>query len=105
MKTIVLLITLIVLVASNCCAIDADKKGHYGLSVPFGILGGAIIEDCCSEWPWYYKIPAATAIGMIPGLGKEFIDEVSGSGWDNKDLLADALGSATGVGIVFVYKW
>ena len=108
MKTLILTIVITVvifIVPSRSESDEPDNKKHFTVSVPCGIIGVVMIEECCSDWPWYYKIPAATGIGMIPGIAKEVVDQINYGGWDNKDLVADGLGSLTGVGLYFTFKW
>ena len=68
-----------------------DKLEHFGVSTPFGALGGWLMRD--TDHPVIY----GTLIGTIPGLAKETLDGTCRTdGFSPKDLFADALGALTG---------
>ncbi|WP_321855461.1 hypothetical protein [Paraburkholderia tropica] len=68
-----------------------DKLEHFGLSAPFGAIGGWLVRD--TGHPVIY----GTLIGTVPGLLKEAFDGTCRSdGFSYKDLFADALGALTG---------
>jgi uncharacterized protein YfiM (DUF2279 family) len=66
-----------------------DKKMHFAVSAVAGVAAGI-------QWP--DNKPLAFSVAMIPGVAKELLDaQKGGSGFDTKDLAADALGAITGV--------
>lgn len=68
-----------------------DKLEHFGVSVPFGAIGGWLTRD--TDHPVIY----GALIGTVPGLAKETLDGTCRSdGFSYKDLFADALGAITG---------
>ena len=68
-----------------------DKLEHFGVSVPFGALGGWLMRD--TDHPVLY----GALIGTIPGFAKETLDGTCRTdGFSPKDLFADALGALTG---------
>ena len=90
---------------------EEDKKQHMIVSVPFGAIGGMICKKnyegrglALSGWK---AVMCGTAIGMIPGIGKEWLDSQSGgSGWDNRDLGADLIGAFIGsLGTVTIWEF
>ena len=67
-------------------------KEHFAVSALAGIFASAHVE----------KESALKAFGyaMIPGVAKELIDATQkGNHFSGRDLLADALGAAVGVGL------
>lgn len=66
-----------------------DKIKHFGVSAAFGCAAGLAIDN-----PY-----VAFAAAMVPGVAKELYDGRHGKNPDfsGKDLVADALGAATGV--------
>jgi len=70
-----------------------DKPKHFAASVLWG-AGARIVCPSCSDLE-------ATALGTIPGLVKEIQDSTKrgGSGWSNRDLIADIAGAYVGVKI------
>jgi hypothetical protein len=88
MKTIRLL-TLAALAAffTPAHSLESDTKSHLGVSF---VLGYAMANQFPNE-------PLkAWGIAMVPGVLKEISDR-SSTGFDKKDLLADAIGAALGV--------
>jgi hypothetical protein len=71
------------LFASNSYALEQDKKKHFAVSA---VIGGA-------SQHYFKDYRYSIALCMSIGLAKELTD----SHIDNKDLLADALGCATGI--------
>lgn len=81
-----------------------DKTGHATHSMAFGIASSILVNEP-TNWSW-----KASALCMIPGLGKEFHDSWSkeGSGFSYKDLVADAVGCAAGIAltqqaVIYIY--
>lgn len=77
---------------------EKDKQLHMKVSVPFGAMGALVCKGNkgfnLSGWK---AIACGTAFGMIPGVYKEYLDsKPGGSGWDNRDLGADAIGAFVG---------
>jgi hypothetical protein len=88
MRTIRLL-TLAALAAffTSAHSLESDTKSHLGVSF---VLGYAMANQFPNE-------PLkAWGIAMVPGVLKEISDR-SSTGFDKKDLLADAIGAALGV--------
>jgi hypothetical protein len=68
-------------------SLESDTKSHIGVSF---VLGYAMANQFPNE-------PLkAWGVAMIPGVLKEVSDR-SSTGFDKKDLLADAIGAALGV--------
>ena len=84
---------------------EEDKQLHIAFSVPLGMLGASM----CNRYFDLNGLPmvlCGTAIGMIPGIAKEALDEHNYGGWDNRDLGADAIGAFIGsVGTFTIYKF
>lgn len=114
MKTLIMSISIVCLLSINASAgffQEEDKQMHMKVSVPFGAVGGLICKKnyqgrglALSGWK---AIACGTIIGMVPGLAKEAVDSrPGGSGWDNRDLAADALGAFIGsVGTVTIWEF
>lgn len=69
----------------------ADKKMHFGISATLGFAA-------INQWP--NEPLKAFGWALLPGLLKELSDaQKGGSGFSGKDLAADALGAAVGVGL------
>jgi uncharacterized protein YfiM (DUF2279 family) len=68
-----------------------DKPKHFAASIAWG-AGARMICPTCTGLQ-------ATALGTLPGLIKEIQDSTkrNGSGWSNRDLLADIAGAYVGV--------
>jgi uncharacterized protein YfiM (DUF2279 family) len=86
--------SLLLSTTSALCLADSwgtpDKLQHFGTSIVWG-AGARVVCPDCSELK-------ATALGTIPGLVKEIQDSLNanGSGWSNRDLIADIAGAYVG---------
>jgi putative lipoprotein len=98
MRAIVLalLIALIVLLSEQAEAAERDKILHFAGSAAISAITYAITDDA--------KI--AIAVGLGAGLAKELYDSrKGGTGFDKRDLAADALGVATGLGLAVTFEF
>lgn len=88
-----LLIATAILIANTAHAdewLGQDKAKHAAVSFALGAGAQMILPED--------KPVAAFALAMMPGIAKELSDSrKGGSGWSNKDLVADAVGAAMGV--------
>ena len=87
---------------------EEDKQMHMMVSVPFGAMGALVCKgDKAFNLQGWKAIACGTALGMIPGIGKEWADSKSGgSGWDNRDIGADAIGAFIGaIGTVTIWEF
>lgn len=75
------------LASFGCGAIENDKILHAGVSTAIGAASYAYTED--------YTTSMISCVAV--GLAKEVYDEVDYGGFDEKDLMYDALGCATGI--------
>lgn len=73
---------------------EKDKQKHIAVSVPFGAVGGLVCREF--DLQGWRAIACGTVLGMIPGVVKEGLDQHNYSGWDNRDLGADAIGAFIG---------
>lgn len=64
-----------------------DKLKHAGMSFAFGSIAKSA---GFSDWQ-------AIGLAMIPGTMKELHDSRKGSGWSNRDMVANAIGAVIGV--------
>ena len=67
----------------------ADKQKHFAFSFGAGFLARGIFPDLTAQ--------QAVAVGMIPGIVKEFADSGNGGKFSGKDLVWDLAGAAAGV--------
>lgn len=74
-----------------------DKTAHFGLS--FFIV---ILIDFILSFFYDQPIPVAVILTAVLGLIKEEYDEREGGKWDNKDLLANAIGIILALGYLIV---
>lgn len=88
--------TIAVALMLTCSAAHADewlgrdKAKHAAVSFALGAGAQMILPED--------KPVAAFALALMPGIAKELSDSrKGGSGWSNKDLVADAVGAAMGV--------
>jgi len=86
---------------------EEDKRKHMVVSSYFGAVGGLACRGSKGfNLRGWQAIMCGTAIGIIPGVLKEWEDERAYGGWDNRDLAADAIGSFVGsLGVVTIYKF
>jgi hypothetical protein len=86
---IIRLLTLAALAAffTPAHSIESDKKMHLGVSFALGFA-------LANQWP--NEPLRAWGVAMVPGLLKEVSDRGS-TGFDGKDLAANAIGAALGV--------
>jgi VanZ family protein len=104
----VLLILLTTLTITNAGFFqEEDKQKHIAYSVPFGMIGGLTCRgDRGFDLRGWEAIACGTAIGMIPGIFKEASDQATYGGWDNRDLMADAIGAFLGsVGTITLFRF
>ena len=66
-----------------------DKKQHFAFSFAFGFVARGVFPNLTA--------PQAIAVGMIPGIVKEFADSGNGGKFSGKDLVWDLAGAAAGV--------
>ncbi|MBU5636786.1 hypothetical protein KOM00_08570 [Geomonas sp. Red69] len=94
MKAAVVLLTL--LLALPAYALDKDKISHFCGGAILGLASDTVLYHATDlERP--KRMIAATGLAMIPGFAIEVADEFTGTHFSWYDLLADGLGSATGM--------
>lgn len=74
-----------------------DKLAHFGSSFAWGALADTGLFHLVDVMGPVERTAAASALGLLPGLGVEIADELSSKysfSWG--DLAADAVGSVTG---------
>lgn len=87
---------------------EEDKQLHMEVSVPFGAMGALMCKgDRGFNLSGWQAVACGTVLGMIPGIAKEYVDSrEGGSGWDNRDLGADAIGAFIGaIGTVTIIEF
>ena len=87
---------------------EEDKQMHMMVSVPFGAMGGLVCRgDRAFNLRGWEAIACGTALGMLPGFGKEYLDSrQEGNKWDNRDLGANLIGAFVGaIGTVTVFRF
>lgn len=77
-------------------AIDKDKVSHFAGGAVLGVTADTIIYRK-SDWEQPQRMVVSGGLAFIPGFAIEVVDEFSGTHFSWYDLLADGLGSATGV--------
>jgi uncharacterized protein YfiM (DUF2279 family) len=101
-QTAVATLIAFILIIASCSAYATsddwtgqDKTRHAEWSFGYGVIASAVVNE---SGPWNWK---AAALCMVPGVGKEYLDSTrqGGSGWSNRDLVADAVGCAAGVAV------
>ena len=108
MKKIMLVVMLVSTLSMAGFFQEEDKQLHMQVSVPFGIMGGLVCRgDRGFNLNGWNAVMCGTALGMIPGIGKEWLDsQQDGNRWDNRDLAADAIGAFIGsLGTVTIYRF
>ncbi|MBJ6800395.1 VanZ family protein [Geomonas propionica] len=94
MKTAIVLLAL--LFALPAQALDKDKISHFGGGAILGLAFDTVLYHATDlERP--KRMVTATGLAMIPGFAIEVADEFTGTHFSWYDLLADGLGSATGM--------
>jgi putative lipoprotein len=87
------------LMATSATAVDLrerDKLLHFAGSAALSTLTYIITDDA----------KTAIAVGLGVGLAKELYDSrKGGTGFSKDDLVADTLGVAAGMGLMFTYKY
>ena len=86
MKKLVLVSALLLSISLNAQTIQKDKQKHFIAGVVSGFVGSKITK---------HKFLGALVSSIIVGVGKEVYDEIKYKGFDNKDILATALGGLT----------
>jgi putative lipoprotein len=90
------LIALLLVLSEKAMAGDRDKLLHFAGTAAISAVTYAITDDA--------KI--AFAVGFGVGLAKELYDSrKGGTGFDKRDLAADALGAFVGSGIVLTFEF
>lgn len=86
MKNLILSIALLLSISVNAQTIEKDKQKHFVAGVVSGFVGSKITK---------HKFLGALVSSLIVGVGKEVYDEIKYKGFNNKDILATALGGVT----------
>lgn len=94
MRMLVFLIALVVAVPAF--ALEKDKASHFAGAAVLGLAADTTIYHT-TEWEQPRRMLVSGGLAIIPGFAIEVIDEFSGTHFSWYDLLADGLGSATGV--------
>ncbi len=94
MKTMFFLIALFA--ALPAFALEKDKASHFAGATVLGLAADTIIYRTTELEPTR-RMVVSGGLAFIPGFAIEVIDEFSGTHFSWYDLLADGLGSATGV--------
>lgn len=77
---------------SKVLHIPADKIAHFGVNFILALTG-------------FFRIWLAVGLSIGASIGKEYGDmNAKGNKWSWGDILADFLGMALGLGIVFLMK-
>lgn len=94
MKTAAFLVML--LTAVPVFAVEKDKASHFAGATILGLAADTVLYHTTKlEQP--RRMAASAGLAFIPGVAIEVVDEFSGNHFSWYDLLADGLGSATGV--------
>lgn len=86
MKNLILSIALLLSISMTSQTIQKDKQKHFVAGVVSGYIGSKLTNN---------KFLGALIGSLIVGVGKEVYDEIKHKGYDNKDILATALGGVT----------
>ena len=108
MKKLVTILLATTILANANFFKEEDKQMHMMVSVPFGAMGGLVCRgDRGFNLRGWQAIACGTALGMIPGIAKEWSDsKQEGNRWDNRDLGADFIGAFIGsVGTVTLFRF
>lgn len=77
-----------------------DKLLHAGVCFLATFVGYYYMRIFCDHTP---SFTASWLLPMGLGFGKEYGDnKASGNRWDWKDIIADAVGTALGMSVIFV---
>jgi len=93
--TLAMILVIAVLAGHSACAAD-DKALHFGISALCGAGAETFLHQSC-KLRTHSRLASATALGAIPGLIKELVDEQSqGNRFSRSDLETDLLGAFSG---------
>lgn len=81
----------------------SDRELHFAFSIPLGAVGCQLTAALLREdLPTWRSVAAGFALGMIPGIAKEFMDMAQPHNYFSfRDLAYDAAGVITGALIVW----
>ena len=108
MKRILLTVLISISIANAGFFNEEDKQKHIMYSVPFGAIGGLTCRgDRAFNLRGWQAVVCGTAIGIIPGIVKEWSDsKQEGNRWDNRDMGANLIGAFIGsVGTVTIFRF
>lgn len=94
MKTAIVLFALLLALPAH--ALEKDKISHFSGGAVLGLASDTVLYHA-TEMERSRRMFAAVGLGAIPGFVIEVVDEFSGSHFSWTDLVADGLGSATGM--------
>lgn len=94
MRMVILLVVLLSTTAA--VAADSDKVSHFAGAAGVALAADTVAYHTAARMGPGERAAVSAGIGLVPGLAIESIDEFSGSHFSWLDLLADALGAATG---------
>ena len=81
--------------------IGEDKVKHFCVSFFVALIAGIVAAVSQGEPTWAAAIIAAL-IGMGVGIAKEIYDKKTTGLFDWWDIVADAIGVAAGIGLLFL---
>ncbi len=79
---------------------EEDKQAHMAVTTIASIYGSLLAKKHGYSDTEAFWIGFGTA--MVVGIAKEAYDEHSYGGWDNRDLLADAIGGVAGSSVSYI---